>query len=439
MSPGLTRTQDNSGDTQVDETIDYTGAKTLAPGATYTWTGTLTAPSDDTYRLQLQRTATDASKANPASVGTVTLEVDGVAQTLANPVPGGPVPIITTPDGLYNTGASVQLAAGQHTIKITYAVPTEITTPVQAAGPTPPVNLRFTWSALGETVAAAVTAARDAEVAVVFANDSPGGNSTPDRDPSTLQADQDDLIAAVAEANPNTVVVLNTGSAVEMPWAGDVKAILELWHTGQEGGTATAKLLLGQVNPGGKLPMTFPVRSADTPVAGHAERFPGVDAHGQAATSGPTTETYTEGIFMGYRWYDQQEIDPLFEFGHGLSYTRFAYTGLRVTAASGGRLTVRFRVENTGTRAGDEVPQVYVGRPARVPNGVQMAPKVLAAYTRVTLRPGQSRAITLTVNRRELSSWSTARRDWIVASGRRPVYVGASSRDIRLERTIGVR
>ena len=439
LGAGLTRTQDNSGDTQVDATIDYAGAQTLAPGATYTWTGTLTAPSDDTYRLQLQRTATDPSKANPASVGVVTLEVDGVAQTLANPVPGGPVPIITTPDGLYNTGAAVPLTAGQHAIKITYAVPTEITTPVQAAGPTPPVNFRFTWSALGETVAAAVDAARDAEIAVVFANDSPGGNSTPDRDPSTLQADQDDLIAAVAEANPNTVVVLNTGSAVEMPWAADVKSILELWHTGQEGGTATAKLLLGQVNPGGKLPMTFPARSADTPVAGHPERFPGVDAHGQAATSGPTTETYTEGIFMGYRWYDQQDIEPLFEFGHGLSYTRFAYTGLRVTAASGGRLTVRFRVENTGTRAGDEVPQVYVGRPARLPNGVQMAPKVLAAYTRVALRPRQSRAITLTVKRRQLSSWSTAQRDWIVASGRRPVYVGASSRDIRLERSITVR
>ena len=438
LGPGLTRTPSDSATPQVDATLDYTGTNTLAPGKTYTWTGTLKAPSTDTYNLQLQRSATDPTIANPAGIGTVALEIDGSVRALGNPVPGGPVPILLTEDGLFNVGASVPLTAGSHDVKITYAVPTAITAPLPAAGPTPPVSLRFNWSALTSTISAAADAARNAKVAIVFANDSPGGNSTPDRNPATLQAGQDDLIAAVAAANPNTIVVLNTGSAVTMPWVDKVKAILEMWLPGQEGGDATAQMLLGQADPGGKLPMTFP--NAVTPFTGHPERFPGVNADGVAATSGPTTETYTEGLQMGYRWYDEQGVTPLFPFGHGLSYTSFEYSGLNAHRASDGGLDVRVTLTNTGSVAGDEVPQVYLGRPTTpLPDGVQSVPQTLAGFSRVHLVPGESTTVRIHVVPRQLSYWSAAMGNWVVADGDRPVMVGSSSRDHRLTTLVHLR
>ena len=438
LGSGLTRTQSDSATTQVDATLDYTGTNTLAPGKTYTWTGNLTAPSADTYNLQLQRSATDPTIANPAGIGTVALEVDGLPQALGNPVPGGPVPILLTEDGLFNVGAGVSLTAGSHSVKITYTIPTAITAPLPAAGSTPPVNLRFNWSALTSTISAAADAARHAKVAIVFANDSPGGNSTPDRNPATLQAGQDDLIAAVAAANPNTVVVLNTGSSVTMPWVDKVKAILEMWLPGQEGGDATAQMLLGQADPGGKLPMTFPNNL--TPFTGYPERFPGVNADGVAATSGPTTETYTEGLQMGYRWYDEQDVTPLFPFGHGLSYTSFGYSGLNAHRASDGGIDVRVTLTNTGSVAGDEVPQVYLGRPkAPLPDGVQSVPQSLAAFSRVHLLPGRSTTVRIHVAPRQLSYWSTAVGNWVVATGDRPVMVGSSSRDHRLTTLVHLR
>lgn len=438
FGPGLTRAQSDSGATQVDATLDYTGNKTLAPGKTYTWTGNLTTTTADTYNLQLQRSATDPTIANPAGIGTVALDIDGVTQSLANPVPGGPVPILLTEDGMFNVGAAVALAAGTHAVKITYTVPIAITTPLPAAGPTPPVNLRFNWSAVKATIAAAADAARDAKVAVVFANDSPGGNSTPDRNPATLQAGQDDLIAAVAAANPNTVVVLNTGSSVLMPWVGAVKAILEMWLPGQEGGDASAQLLLGLADPGGKLPMTFP--NDVTPFTGHPERFPGVNVHGQPATSGPTTETYTEGLQMGYRWYDEQGVTPLFPFGHGLSYTKFRYSELNARRSDDGGLEIRFAVTNTGSVAGDEVPQIYLGKPkSALPEGVQSVPQSLAGFTRVHLLPGKSATVRIHVDPRQLSYWSTATGNWVIATGEREVMVGSSSRDQRLTTVVHVR
>ena len=365
--------------------------------------------------------------------------MDGTTQALNNPVPSGPVPILLTPDGLFNVGATLALTAGTHTITITYTVPTSVTAPLPVAGPVGPVNLRLTWSALHQTIADAVTAAKNAKVAVVFANDSPGGNSTPDRDPATLQAGQDEMVAAVAAANPNTVVVLNTANPVVMPWVGNVRSVLEMWLSGQEGGTATANLLLGRAVPQGKLPITFPVSGADTPVAGRPERYPGIDIHGLAATSGPTNEIYTEGIRVGYRWYDSQNIAPLFEFGRGLSYTTFAYSNLRVQRTADGGFTARVRITNTGGRAGTEVPQVYVGRPPNVPAGVQTAPKTLGGFQPVTLAPRQATIVSIDVSPQELSYWSTREGHWVLGTGSRAVLVGSSSRDIRLQGSVNVR
>ncbi|MEJ2601363.1 MAG: glycoside hydrolase family 3 C-terminal domain-containing protein [Anaerolineales bacterium] len=306
------------------------------------------------------------------------------------------------------------MTSGLHSIQISYTVP---------ANAVLPVSFRFAWSPVQATIDKAAAAAEQAPVAIVFVDDGNTSGSIRHLGPY-----QDRLVQAVTAANPNTILVLNTGNPVLMPWLGQVKAMLEMWYPGQEGGTATAKLLLGQADPGGKLPITFPASTADTPFAGHPERLQGVN--GQI--------TWSEGLFMGYRWYDQQKIQPLFEFGYGLSYTQFEYSQLNVTPTSDGGLDVSFRVQNIGSIRGDEVPQVYVGPSPDVPAGVQQAVKKLVQFERITLLPNQWRELRLHVTRRDLSYWSTAAHDWAVGTGIREVFVGASSRDIRLSGTVEI-
>jgi beta-glucosidase len=206
-----------------------------------------------------------------------------------------------------------------------------------------------------------------------------------------------------------------------LPWLQAVKAVLEMWYPGQEGGTSTAKLLLGQANPGGKLPISWPVSGDQTPFAGHPERI----------TGDGSKVVFSEGLYMGYRWYDQEKITPLFPFGHGLSYTEFAYSGLKIRPDSGG-LEISFRVENTGSVRGSEAPQVYVGPPSNPPPGVQFALQKLVGFKRVQLNAFEGESVSVHVSRRELSYWSTAAQSWVLAGGERTISVGASSRDIRL-------
>jgi beta-glucosidase len=169
------------------------------------------------------------------------------------------------------------------------------------------------------------------------------------------------------------------------------------------------------------LPVTFPARLEDNPTfSADGSRYPGVD----------NEEFYDEGIFVGYRWYDKHAIQPLFPFGHGLSYSRFRYTDLEIRRDRGG-LDVTFVVQNTGRRRAAEVPQVYLG-PPRNPR-VPMAVRALVGFTRIELAPGQAERVTVHVDRRALSYWSVERNGWVVASGTRPVFVGASSRDLRLQ------
>ena len=273
---------------------------------------------------------------------------------------------------------------------------------------------------------AAVAAAKAARTAVVFAWNEVGNSLS-------LAEEQDELIHRVAAANPRTIVVLNTGGPVAMPWKDSVRAILEMWYPGQEGGWATANLLLGRANPGGRLPVTFPVRIEDVPAraAGHPERWTTPAPPGSTGMSAEApAATFSEGIAVGYRWYDQQKIEPLFPFGHGLSYTRFQYSNL-ILKRNGGGVDVTFALRNTGSRSGAEVAQVYAGP---VPNPpAPMALKSLVGFERVVLKPGQSRRVTIHVDARGLAYWSTEKHDWMAAGGDRPFYVGASSRDIRLE------
>jgi beta-glucosidase len=209
-----------------------------------------------------------------------------------------------------------------------------------------------------------------------------------------------------------------------MPWLDAVDAALQMWHPGQEGGEATAALLTGAAAPGGRLPVTFPRRPEDTPTH-PPERYPGVNGKAQ----------YDEDVFVGYRWYDQHDIEPLFPFGHGLTYTSFAYADLSVREREN-QWVVQCRVENTGRRTGVAVPQVYVGRPASPP--VPMPPKELVGFERVELSPGEATTVTTTFDRRALSYWSETEGRWRVASGPRPVYVGRSAGALRLEATLCV-
>ncbi|MCZ9341478.1 glycoside hydrolase family 3 C-terminal domain-containing protein, partial [Streptomyces sp. TRM76130] len=223
-------------------------------------------------------------------------------------------------------------------------------------------------------IRAAASLAGQVHTPVVFAFNGSGGSTGGGGDRTTLAlpVHQDELIEAVAAANPRTVVVLNVGDPVTMPWREKVGTILLAGYTGQEGGWATADLLLGRANPGGKLTMTFPEREADHPTLdpAHPERYFGVDG----------VVTYSEGVFTGYRHFDRAGVDPLFCFGHGLSYTRFTYGRLSVSAVRDG-LEVSFTVTNTGDRSGAEVPQVYVGPAPHAP--VDMPVRTLAAFERV--------------------------------------------------------
>jgi len=235
--------------------------------------------------------------------------------------------------------------------------------------------------------------------------------------------------SALRPANPNTIVVLNTSQPVALPWVNKVRAILEMWWPGDEGGWATADVLLGKRNPAGRLPMTWARRLQDYPATD--PRYPERSAAGIRQKT-----TYSEGVDIGYRWFDREHLEPLFAFGHGLTYTRFAYSALEVARTPDGGLNVSVRIENTGTVDGDEVPQVYLGAPAQVPERVQFPPRSLVAFDRINIAAGKTRTVTLHVPLRRLQYWSTHEDSWITAPGTRSVSVGASSRDLRLTQVI---
>jgi beta-glucosidase len=210
-----------------------------------------------------------------------------------------------------------------------------------------------------------------------------------------------------------------------MPWLAQVKGVLEMWYPGEQDGNAAAALLYGDVNPSGKLPFTFPTSMAQTPLRS-AQQYPGVnDAHGVPRS------TYSEGLLVGYRWYDANHLTPLFPFGFGLSYSTFAYANLKVTPSANGA-TVRVDVTNTGRRPGAEVTQVYLSSPA----AAHEPPKQLKGYDKVLLQPGETRTITIALDERAFSYWNTATHAWRVAPGCYTVRAGGSSADLPLSATV---
>jgi beta-glucosidase len=321
-------------------------------------------------------------------------------------------------DAFYGRGsaevtADVALEAGR-----AYALTVEYRAPERRAGiaglivgcrlPEPP-----------DAMERAVAAAAAADAAIVVAGlDDEWETEGRDRVSLALPGAQDELIARVAAANPRTIVVINAGSPVAMPWIDDVAAVLQCWYPGQEGGDAIADVLFGATDPGGRLPTTFPVRVEDSPA--HLT-YPGEAG----------TVSYGEGVFVGYRGFDRRATAPLFPFGHGLSYTTFEYGPVTVEPAEavpGQPVEVRVAVRNTGARPGREVVQVYV-HPAA--SSLLRPAQELRGFAKVALAPGEQREVRVTLDERAFAAWDPRAHDWVVEPGAYEVRVGASSRDLR--------
>ena len=237
----------------------------------------------------------------------------------------------------------------------------------------------------------------------------------------TPPIDQDGLVAAVAAANPQTIVVMENASAQVMPWLGSVSAVLEAWFPGQQGGPAIANLLFGAVNPSGKLPITFPASVNQLPRPAIAQPPDGTT---------PFPVNYSEGFNVGYKWYDSQGLTPLFPFGFGLSYTTFAFSNAAVIdnlTSSNPNFQVTFNLTNTGSVAGAEVAQVYVALPASTGE----PPKRLVGWLKVSVQPGAVLAATIEVDANDsshpLSYWDVNSNAWLMAPGVYTVYLGDSS------------
>jgi len=279
----------------------------------------------------------------------------------------------------------------------------------------------------GADPAAAAALAKASQIAIVFVNEPTSEGR--DMRSLTLSNKQDDLVGAVAAANPHTIVVLETGGPAAMPWIDKVNAAIEIWYPGIRGAEALANLLFGDVNPSGKLPATFAKSDDDLP----HPAVPGMQS--ASAAGGPVGGPgggrgmagfdldYTEGLKVGYKWFDAENKQPLFAFGHGLSYTTFSYSGLKATMDS-----VSFTIRNTGRRAGAEIAQVY----ASLPEAANEPPKRLVAWEKVLLKPGESKVVTLKLEPKLLSVFSEQKDDWELLSGPYKFFVGGSSRSTPL-------
>ncbi|WP_432970154.1 beta-glucosidase H [Dactylosporangium sp. CA-233914] len=356
------------------------------------WTATLTPAETGLYRF------------TSLVSGNMTFTVDGqqVINTLkpTSYLFSGP---------MYPAQGTITLKAGKPvTLKVSYS---SVSTAFGNNG----INLAWQTPSQSQ-IPAAVAAAKKARVAIVLANFAIGEGA--DRDSLSLPGDQNALIEAVAQANPRTIVVLNTAGPVLMPWLNKVEAVVQAWLPGQMFGTALARVLYGDVNPSGHLPTTFPASANQGPV-------PATPA-GLAGQNGSLN--FDEGIYVGYRWYDKTGQNPLFPFGYGLSYTSFRYSDLTVRPDATGA-TVSVKVRNTGGRAGAATPQFYIGAP-RSSSRAQFAKYALGGFDQVELRPGQSATVRVHIDTDQLKYWDAATNGWKTAVDGRTVSVGDSVRNM---------
>jgi beta-glucosidase len=377
--------------------------------------GLFDKPASGSTTAAVSTTAHQSTAEQVAQEGTVLLKNNGVLPL--NPTGSESIALIGV-----DAGASGQDSGGGSATVTSSGTVWPITGIQAAAGP----NVKVTFSPGDDNgtadIAAAVTAAKSASVAVVFAS-YPEQEGT-DLTSIDLSSTDNTMIEDVAAANPNTVVVLNTGSAVTMPWLSSVAGVFDGFYPGQEFGTAIASLLFGTSDPSGKLPVTFPVSLSQVP-AGTAAEWPGTNDE----------VLYNEGVDVGYRWYQSQNITPLFTFGYGLSYTTFSYSNLSIGAINAnGTATVTATVTDTGTRAGADVAQLYVDDPA----GNGEPPEQLKGFDRVSLNAGQSQTVSFPLTVHDLATWSDTANAWEAPAGSYKVSVGDASSSLPLSGTLSL-
>lgn len=290
-----------------------------------------------------------------------------------------------------------------------------------------PIQIDYLY---GDNATAAAALAKTSDVAVVVVATTSHENA--DRDSLSLPPWQDALVAAVAAVNTRTIVVARCPGACLMPWSASVPSLLFQLMPGQEAGHVLASALFGRVNPSGKLPLSFPLSDTSTWLGNVPNaQWPGIDVG-----KGYRDVNYTEGLLVGYRWYDAIKTDPLFPFGHGLSYTSFKYSNLTITGSvsATSNVTISVTVTNSGRIAGAEVVQLYIG----YPEAAGEPPKSLRDFAKVPLTPGQQTTVTFQLGQQHVSVWDTAANGWQVVGGTFTAFVGSSSRDIRASGTFAV-
>jgi beta-glucosidase len=389
--------------TVVDPTVEIPAAPDglTAPVWSARWTGTITPAVDGPHRFTV------------LAAGVTRLEVDGTLvaageREFGQVFDGPPLPVSGT----------IDLSSGRPVaIRLDYSSSTAW--PVMDLG-LGGGNVRLGWQPPDDRIGEAARLAADCDVTVVVASTAVGEGM--DRASLSLPGDQDRLIAAVAEANPRTVVVLNIGGPVLMPWLERAGAVLAAWLPGQQFGQALAAVLFGDTDPGGRLPVTFPADPRQGPITG-PERWPGSDGDAR----------YDEGVLVGYRWFDAHGQEPLFCFGHGLSYGEHAYGQPHLDHDQvSGAVTVTVPVTNTGGRAGSEVVQLYVAAP---PAAAQ-PPRQLKGFAKVHLDPGATETVSLRLGPGDLAAYDEPSGTWVTHPGRYELLVGRSSRDLRGRATV---
>jgi beta-glucosidase len=381
--------------TRVEPGVGVTGPPAgFGPQWRATWTTVLTAEQDGYHRLSL------------AVAGRGSLYLDGAL------VAEGAREAIHFIDGpSYALQAVVPLAAGQPvTIRVEYDTGPAITAEEFGLQP----EIRLGWQPPDTLIDDAAALAARCDAAVVLVNQASGEGM--DRQSLALPGDQDRLVTEVAQHNPRTVVVLNTPGPVLMPWLDQVAAVLQVWYPGEQFGTALARVLFGDEDPGGRLPVTFPAHAGQGPVQ-TAGQYPG--------TGG--VATYSEDILVGYRFFAANDQQPLFPFGHGLSFARFSYSDLTLARSGDDEIRLSFGVVNNSPRPGHEVAQLYL----RCPEAAGEPPLQLKGFQRVHLSAGERREVTFTLTSADLAAWNDPA-GWTVHPGRYEVLVGASSADVRL-------
>jgi beta-glucosidase len=449
---GLQRSSGNTAESlaadRVDKTVDYSTVSSegrLAAGRVYKWDGWIYVPAKDAYVFRIQH-----STAVPDT--NVHFTLDNSQKSLVDATSFyqgswyGSQPVVVSPTnagyveaGLRNRQCAVAAdrrgrssstlvrcaefpSVGWH--KVTIAVDaTELPT-------TSEVSFRFAVSRTDSDITDAAAAAEGKALALIFVDDQARNVVPESATLSSLTNEQQRLIKAVAAKNPNTVVVINTGTPfIVKEWIDDpgVKVVLNMGQAGQEGGTATARLLLGQANPSGHVTITWPKDANDT-VEGYNQLrglYTGDTAgtHPERVGSGEGTAVESQGIYSGYRYYDDLGLPVQFPFGFGLSYTKFKFSGLKLTPHEDGAVAVTFTVTNAGRLAGAAVPQVYVGAGPAI-EGVQQAVRALRGFDRVYLEPGQAKQVTIALDQRSFQYWSEPRQQWVTNYGNRKIFVG---------------